>query len=62
MGKTEIETYLTKLATQDKVSLTTQNQAFFALLFLYTQVLGIGLSNENIQVLRAKERKIYQLF
>ena len=33
MGKVEIEAYLTKLATQDKVSPTTQNQAFSALLF-----------------------------
>ncbi|MCW8837431.1 MAG: phage integrase N-terminal SAM-like domain-containing protein [Thiovulaceae bacterium] len=37
MGKFEIETYLTKLATQDKVSPTTQNQAVSALLFLYKE-------------------------
>lgn len=57
MGKREIEEFLTYLAVKRKVSPTTQNQAFSALLFLYTQVLGIDLSNENIQALRAQERK-----
>lgn len=57
MGKIEIETYLTKLATQDKVSPTTQNQAFSALLFLYKEVLGVDMSQWNIQALRAQERK-----
>ena len=40
MGKIEIESYLTKLATKDKVSPTTQNQAFSAILFLYKELLG----------------------
>lgn len=57
MGKLEIETYLTKLATQDKVSPTTQNQAFSAILFLYKEVLGVDISQWNIQALRAQERK-----
>jgi len=57
MGKSEIETYLTKLATQDKVSPTTQNQAFSAILFLYKEVLGVDMSEWNIQALRARERK-----
>jgi len=57
MGKIEIETYLTKLATKDRVSPTTQNQAFSALLFLYKEVLGIDMSEWNIQALRAQERK-----
>lgn len=57
MGKVEIETYLTKLATQDKVSPTTQNQAFSAVLFLYKEVLGVDISEWNIQALRAQERK-----
>jgi hypothetical protein len=35
MGKTEIEAFLTYLATERHVSATTQNQAFNALLFLY---------------------------
>jgi len=57
MGKKEIEEFLTNLAVQKKVSPTTQNQAFSAILFLYKEVLGIDLSNENIQALRAQERK-----
>ena len=57
MGKVEIEAYLTKLATQDKVSPTTQNQAFSAILFLYKEVLGLDISDWNIQALRAQERK-----
>jgi len=57
MGKYEIETFLTKLATKDKVSPTTQNQAFSALLFLYKEVLGVNMSEWNIQALRAQERK-----
>lgn len=57
MGKLEIEQFLTHLAVDKKVSPTTQNQAFSALLFLYTQVLGIPLKDQNIQALRAQERK-----
>ena len=57
MGKIEIESYLTKIATKDNVSPTTQNQAFSALLFLYKEVLGIDMSEWNIQALRAQERK-----
>ncbi len=57
MGKDEIENFLTFLATKKRVSPTTQNQAFAAILFLYREVLGIDISNWNIQALRAKERK-----
>jgi len=57
MGKQEIEAFLTHLAVGRKVSPTTQNQAFSALLFLYKEVLGIDLSDWNIQALRAQERK-----
>lgn len=35
---------------------TTQNQAFNAILFLYTQVLGVPLKDQNIQALRAQQR------
>jgi len=56
MGKTEIEAFLTHLAVERNVSATTQNQAFNALLFLYTQVLGIPLKDQNIQALRAQQR------
>ena len=57
MGKSEIEAFLTYLATNKKVSPTTQNQAFSAILFLYKEVLGIDMRDQNIQALRAQERK-----
>ena len=57
MGKVEIEQFLTSLAVEKKVSPSTQNQAFSAILFLYKEVLGLDLSHENIQALRAQERK-----
>ncbi|MDQ7061910.1 MAG: integron integrase [Sulfurimonas sp.] len=57
MGKVEIESYLTKLATKDRVAPTTQNQAFSAILFLYKEVLGIDMSEWKVQALRAQERK-----
>jgi integron integrase len=56
MGKIEIEQFLTYLATRRKVSATTQNQAFNAILFLYHKVLDISLEDENINALRAKQR------
>lgn len=43
MGATEISEFLTYLAVEGKVSASTQNQAFFALLFLYRDVLSIAL-------------------
>jgi len=57
MGKVQIEQFLTYLAVDKKVSPTTQNQAFSAILFLYKEVLGIDMSDQNIQALRAQERK-----
>ena len=57
MRKREIEEFLTHLALTKKVSASTQNQAFSAILFLYKEVLEIDLSNENIQALRVQERK-----
>jgi len=57
MAKGEIEEFLTSLATKNKVASSTQNQAFSALLFLYKDVLGIDMSEWNIQALRAQERK-----
>lgn len=57
MGKNEIEQYLTSLAVKNRVSPTTQNQAFSAILFLYREVLGIDMSEWDIQALRAQERK-----
>jgi integron integrase len=57
MGKREIEQFLTHLAVERNVSPTTQNQAFNALLFLYEHVLGISMKDQNIQALRAAQKK-----
>jgi integrase len=57
MGKREIEQFLTHLAVERNVSRTTQHQAFNALLFLYEQVLGISMKDQNIQALRATQKK-----
>jgi integron integrase len=57
LGKKEIEDFLTFLAVTKKVSPTTQNQAFSALLFLYREVLDIEISTWNVQALRAQQRK-----
>jgi len=43
MGAAEVEAFLTNLAVERQVSASTQNQALFALLFLYRKVLGIDL-------------------
>ena len=57
MAKEEIEEFLTSLAIKNQVASSTQNQAFSALLFLYKEVLGVDMSEWNIQALRAQERK-----
>ena len=57
MGVPEIETFLTHLAVKEKVSASTQNQAFNAILFLYHKVLGISLEDENISAIRAVRKK-----
>jgi len=49
MGKFEVEQYLTSLAVKNKVSLAIQSQAFFTLLFFFIKVLGIDMSEWNIQ-------------
>lgn len=43
MGAPEVETFLTYLAVEHKVSASTQNQALSAILFLYRSVLNIEL-------------------
>ncbi len=43
MGATEVEQFLSALATELTVSASTQNQAMHALLFLYRDVLGVTL-------------------
>lgn len=51
----QIEKYITHLAVERRVSATTQNQAYYAVMFLYREVLRIETG--NIQSLRAKEGK-----
>lgn len=53
MGANEITEFLTHLAVKVKVSASTQNQALFALLFLYRDVLHIDLPRIE-GVIRAK--------
>lgn len=43
MGADEIRAFLVALATRERVSASTQNQALSALLFLYRKVLGIEM-------------------
>lgn len=43
LGAGDVETYLNHLAVERNVSASTQNQALSALLFLYSQVLGVDL-------------------
>ena len=43
MGAVEVEAFLSHLASEDKVSAGTQNQALSAILFLYREVLNIDL-------------------
>ncbi len=43
MAGTEVEAFLSHLATEGQVAASTQNQALSALLFLYREVLGIEL-------------------
>ena len=53
MGKAEVEAFLTYLAVEGKVSASTQNQAFNAIIFLYREVLNQPL--EDVQAFRAKQ-------
>lgn len=56
MGAVEVEGFLTRLATHDNVSPSTQAQALASLLFLYKEVLGIELPWMD-NVTRAKPRR-----
>ncbi len=53
MGASEVEEFLTFLARKQKVSASTQNQAFSALLFLYREILKTDL--QDIHAVRAKK-------
>jgi integron integrase len=56
MANPEIEAFLSHLAVDLKVSASTQNQAFNALLFLYKEVLKKELA-DSIDAIRAKKPK-----
>lgn len=56
MGAEEVSAFLTHLATERRVSASTQNQAKAALLFLYKRVLGIELPWLD-EVVQAKVHK-----
>ena len=56
MGAGEVQAFLSALATERRVSASTQNQALAALLFLYREVLGIELPWLN-DLVRAKPRQ-----
>jgi len=57
MGATEIEAFLSHLATKENVAAATQNQALSALLFLYRDVLKQELSFVSMTV-RAQKPKL----
>ncbi len=56
LGKTEIENFLSYLATDRQVAAATQNQAMNAIVFLYKRVLDIPI-DDRIEALRAKKPK-----
>ena len=56
MGGSEVEQFLTHLATTKKVSASTQNQALSALFFLYRDVLDLPL-NLTFQSVQARRPK-----
>jgi len=55
MGATEVGAFLTHLAVNENVAAATQNQAMFALLFLYKEVLGIELERLGGKFTSAKQ-------
>ncbi len=55
MGANEIGAFLTHLAVKENVAATTQNQAMFALLFLYKEVLGVELDRLSGKFTSAKQ-------
>ena len=56
MGKNEIETFLSHLATREKVSASTQRQALNAIVFLYRNVLDKPVDGQ-IEHIRAKKHR-----
>ena len=56
MGKSEIEEFLSHLATNQNVAAATQNQAHNALMFLYRKVLNIDM-DDQIEPIRSRKQK-----
>ena len=56
MAEPEINAFLTNLAVKEKVSVSTQNQALSALLFLYRHALGHKIGDLG-EVIRARAVK-----
>ena len=56
MGKPEVEGFLSHLAVNRNVAVSTQNQALNAILFLYKYVLDMPL-NDDIDAIRSKKQK-----
>lgn len=56
LGVKECEAFLTHLAVNRHVAASTQNQAFNAIIFLYSQILGVEL-DEKIDAVRARKPK-----
>lgn len=57
MGANEIGAFLTHLAVTENVAAATQNQAMFALLFLYKEVLGAELDSLGGKFTSARQSK-----
>ena len=55
MGADEVNEFLTHLAVSGNVAAATQNQAMFALLFLYKEVLGVELEHLGGKFTSAKQ-------
>ncbi|MCA9217834.1 MAG: phage integrase N-terminal SAM-like domain-containing protein [Planctomycetales bacterium] len=56
IGSVDVESFLTDLAVDGGVAASTQEQAFYALLFLFQHVLKVDLGNVN--ALRADNPKL----
>lgn len=54
MAETEVEQFLSHLATKERIAASTQNVAFAALIYLYREILSIEL--QDVSALRAKRR------
>ena len=58
MGKPEIEAFLSHLVQNRRLSSSSQNQAFNAILFLYREVLSIH-PGDNINAIRAQQHPVH---